>query len=98
MSRGEYVTGTGQTLVNVHPPEACAGNPCPIHNPSDHPLKDAPTHWRDDRRIMERICEHRVGHPDPDDEYHRVTSLGENALYSSIHGCCRCCQPKEASR
>lgn len=76
---------TGGVLVNIHKPDKCAGRPCCIHNPSDHPLRDAPMLWRGDRRIMERICEHRIGHPDPDDV--RVRTYWEDA----IHGCDGCC-------
>ncbi len=63
-----YETGTGQ-IVHVHPRADCEarGGHCCIHNPSDHHMVDWPTHWRDDRGLMERICEHGVGHPDPDD-------------------------------
>lgn len=81
-----YVTGTGQVMHYVHGKDECDGNPCPIHNPTDHPLRDAPTHWRYDRKIMERMCEHGVGHPDPDD-IHVRTVEGEG-----VHGCDGCCQ------
>lgn len=75
-------------VVRVHPKTQCAGEWCSIHNPSDHPLKDAPQIWREDRRIMERVCQHGVGHPDPDCIY---------AQHDSIHGCDGCCfsQTKE---
>ncbi len=78
-----YETGTHQKLW-VHNKENCSGN-CVIHNPSDHTLKYAPTHWRDDRALMERICEHGIGHPDPDDlVYHK-------AEWRGVHGCDGCC-------
>ena len=57
--------------------------PCCIHAPSDHPLADAPLHWRHDRRIFERICAHGIGHPDPDD---RARNRGDG-----VHGCDGCC-------
>jgi hypothetical protein len=79
----KYKTGTGQ-IISVHDAENCKGT-CPIHNPSDHPMKDFPTHWRDDRQIMERICPHGVGHPDPDD--FRIRN-GEDR---GVHGCDGCC-------
>lgn len=80
--------GTGQALW-VHDPEKCAGRHCSIHNPSDHPLKNAPLNWRSDRAIMERICEHGIGHDDPDDlEYRRKHRPGDS---SGIHGCDGCC-------
>lgn len=75
----EYTTGTGQLLM-VHEEDVCYGGRCPIHNPSNHALRDAPTHWRDDMRIMERICEHGIGHPDPD-----------GLLDYYVHGCDGCC-------
>ena len=77
----KYLTGTGQVL-RVHRKKDCVGPHCPIHNPSDHHMKDWPTHWRADRGIMERVCEHGVGHPDPDD-----------AFADGVHGCDGCCTP-----
>lgn len=40
------------------------------------------TNWRDDRKSMERICSHGVGHPDPD-----CLNLDR------MHGCDGCCSP-----
>lgn len=77
---GVYVTGTGQRLTAVHKPSKCVGDHCVIHRPSDHNMRSWPTHWRDDRGLMERICPHGVGHPDPDD-----TNLDH------VHGCDGCC-------
>jgi hypothetical protein len=77
-------------LHNVHPGELCAGRPCPIHGPTDHHMRDWPLLWRDDRGIFERICEHGVGHPDPDQlDYWRETGQG----WQASHGCDRCCTP-----
>lgn len=77
-------------LENVHPTTACAGaEGCAIHNrPSDHPLKDAPLFWRQDRGILERQCEHGVGHPDADAAKY-LTSIGRE--FENIHGCDGCC-------
>jgi hypothetical protein len=77
-------------LVNVHPPEKCAGRACVVHNPSDHHMREWPLHWRDDRGIFERICEHGVGHPDPD-QFEYWDSLGQE--WQKVHGCCGCCLP-----
>ncbi len=79
-----YTTGTGQTLHNVHEKGTCRGKNCCIHNPSDHCMKDFPTHWRTDRRIMERIRPHGVGHPDPDQVFE------DDAEW--VHGCDGCCR------
>lgn len=89
----KYITGTGQ-LVWVHTPDKCKGEYCCIHNPSDHHMKDWPTHWRDDIGLMERICPHGIGHPDPDDLAFKRRKMGEEAAsYFGIHGCDGCCKP-----
>jgi hypothetical protein len=76
----------------VHDPERCAGQVCCIHAPSDHPMRDWPQLWRGDRQLMERVCPHGTGHPDPDDiDYKRRTRGDEYARYESIHGCDGCC-------
>jgi hypothetical protein len=71
----------------VHPEFACSGRYCTIHNKSDHLMRSFPQHWRADRAIMERICTHGVGHPDPD-EYKLE---GFDSLSEMVHGCDGCC-------
>lgn len=94
------MTGTGQRLL-VHEKADCKGEHCVIHNPSDHPMREFPTHWRADRYLMERICPHGVGHPDPDDiAYKRAFVFAKNSdgsaregMYEDAHGCDGCCRP-----
>lgn len=74
----------GQTLSNVHHSSKCVGQYCTIHNNSDHHMKDWPQNWRMDIGLMERICPHGIGHPDPDDP--KVV----NGTHG-IHGCDSCC-------
>jgi hypothetical protein len=75
-------------LTNVHPPEACAGEPCTFHAPTEHRMRHMPLLWRDDRGIVERVCAHGVGHPDPDQKpYWKRT----HRMYESVHGCDKCC-------
>jgi len=83
----EYVTGVGQRL-RVHNRKTCKGKHCVIHRPSKHPLANAPTLWRDDKGIMERICMHGIGHPDPDGLNHLPKDVQRTM---SIHGCDGCC-------
>lgn len=84
-----FVTGTGQHLL-VHNKEDCAGAYCCVHNPSLHHMRTWPLHWRDDRRIFERIDKYGVGHPDPDCvEYFR-----KKGIDISVHGCNGECAPK----
>lgn len=79
--------------VKVHSQEACKGSHCPIHNPSDHHMVDWPMNIRLDKDgLIERLCPHGIGHPDPDSlaffERIGVTHMG-------IHGCDGCCHPVE---
>lgn len=80
MSR--HVLVGGQVLVGVHPETACAGRPCCIHRPSEHHMATWPQNFRQDRGMMERLCAHSVGHPDPDDP-----------TDDTVHGCDGCCFP-----
>jgi hypothetical protein len=96
----EVIMFEGLILKSVHSWEQCqAGTnptgkhplkrrPCVIHAPTPHHMRSWYLHWRDDRGIFERICEHGTGHPDPDQlDYWK--SIGKEA--ESIHGCCGCC-------
>lgn len=88
--RNAYVTGDGRTLIGIHPvSEACFLRGCVIHNPTDHAMRDLPTHWREDRGLMERICPHGVGHPDPDDLTFQEECHPDRA--AGVHGCDGCC-------
>lgn len=76
-------------LTNVHDGTQCIGErTCVIHNPTRHPMRDWTLHWRGDRKIFERICQHGVGHPDPDQEFWWEQSKQE---WQWVHGCCGCC-------
>ena len=83
-------TDDSNTEWNVHKRDDCIG-PCPIHSPSDHLMKDWPIYLRQDPFMYafpERICEHSVGHPDPDSvAYH--ASIGDHGM--GLHGCDNCC-------
>lgn len=75
----------GLELINVHDPALCEGRSCPVHHPSEHHMITWPQNWRNDRKMMERLCSHGIGHPDPDD-------LGADL----VHGCDDCCAEKLA--
>jgi hypothetical protein len=93
-----FIDSSGRRLeVHASSPDCFEYNCC-IHNPSDHPLVDADIVWRQAGAFdikpshMERICEHGVGHPDPDAlAYLNRTGKGELAHSLSIHGCDGCC-------
>jgi len=76
-------------LGNTHDPKLCADRGCAIHNhPTPHRLSKAPLNWRSDRNILERICEHGVGHPDYDAALYQQT-IGR--AFENVHGCDGCC-------
>lgn len=75
--------------IKVHPRGACKlPDQCVVHNPSDHHMRDWVLNWRQDTAVMERLCEHGVGHPDPDDMAFQK-SVGQG--WKGTHGCDGCC-------
>lgn len=78
-----YITLVGgQRLFNVHNQSLCQGRPCCIHHPSNHHMQSWHQNYRMDTGGIERICDHGIGHPDPDDPYR-----------THMHGCDGCCIP-----
>jgi hypothetical protein len=49
-------------------------------------MRDFPQHWNSNTMIMERMCPHDVGHPDPDE-----FKLIENEILR-VHECDSCCK------
>ncbi len=88
-----YYTSLGQRLVNVHSRNSSCDSGCVIHNPSAHHMREFRTHWRTDIGIMERLCKHGIGHPDPDSTAHLIRS-GGYAL-ANVHSCDGCCGSKD---
>lgn len=84
--------GQGQAILQVHDPAVCLGTWCAMHNPSDHHMRSWPMLWRSDLSILERVCPHGVGHPDPDDAAYRETE----GRGDTTHGCDGCCQVFES--
>lgn len=75
----------------IHAKRLCAP-PCPFHAPSDHPLKDATMAIRYDKQaLVERICEHGVGHDDPDSVAYMQA---QGHTWAGVHGCDGCCGGK----
>jgi hypothetical protein len=91
--RAELVGGEE---ILAHRRKDCIGRHCAIHNPSEHVMSDFRQHFRTDRALMERICSHGIGHPDPDDLAFKRLVLGDDdADYEGVHGCDGCCRPTE---
>lgn len=64
---------------------------CAIHAPTPHHmhLEDWPQLMREST-LIERICEHGIGHPDPDSLAFFVKN-GDDGW--GVHGCDGCCAP-----
>ncbi len=88
----QWMLNENQLAQNVHDEAVCSGA-CPIHRPSDHHMVRWPMRINtapsirsvDNRGRMERMCEHEVWHPDPDNLPQATTR----------HDCCpeTCCAP-----
>lgn len=86
------------SLLATHPADRCEGGYCVIHNPSDHPLKDAPIHWDEERRRTDRVCRHDQHHPDPDHLAYVADTQGMlEYLKHKRHDCDGCCRRKEGT-
>jgi len=93
IERGDIVPVTlpGGERMYAHAEDRCTP-PCPIHSPSEHSMRGFPLHWRGDRGIMERICPHGVGHPDPDTLAYIDP---DGSKMEGVHGCDGCCAERE---
>ena len=71
--------------LNTHDEGTCIGEVCTVHNRSEHHMRAFKQFYRFDRGIMERICSHGIGHPDPDD----INII--NGKDDGVHACDGCC-------
>jgi hypothetical protein len=81
--------------MKIHPPSKCKDRRigCPFHGPTDHHMVTWPIQIRASG-LVERICEHGVGHPDPDSvEYFAGLLLPDEGRWWTVHGCDGCCRP-----
>ena len=67
--------------IICHRDGECQQYYCPVHHRSDHTLRAWEQSWRSDVGIMERVCPHGTGHPDPDSPY-------DDGDLRWTHGCC----------
>jgi hypothetical protein len=82
-----------------HHNTVCHGQFCVIHNPSDHHLRHWPMIMRE-TTLIERHCQHGVGHPDPDSyrALNRIHYGQEDYEYGfGYHGCDGCCKRQPAT-
>ena len=85
---GPLSTLVGGQQIYAHHMSRCAGLPCSVHNPSNHHMAAWPQNWREDVQLMERICPHGTGHPDPD---HVAFIKSVTGKFTYRHCCDHCC-------
>lgn len=73
-------------LKNVHAQGKCRGSYCTIHWRSDHHMRSWPQVFNPMVIAMERVCEHGIGHTDPDEINNDVVVRFEHD--SKCDGCC----------
>ena len=94
-TRGDVIFLPDGTTLQTHPESRCAGNACSIHNPSDHPLRDAPQYWDDRFKTIYRLCSHGYVHPDADDFAYKTSVQRLSPLLLALvsaHDCDGCCR------
>ena len=82
-----YLEHQNYGFNKMHDMKKCAGQFCTIHNRSDHSMRSFPQVYRWDKALMERICPHGIGHPDPDE-----------INPDTVHGCEGCCYDKRKGK
>ena len=84
--------GVSKAAGCYHVPSKCQGEKCAFHNPSNHHMVGWKLNIRLDRNgLIERICRHGAGHPDPDS----LDWLARNGVDDGgVHGCDGCCISK----
>ena len=71
--------------------EDCYQHGCAIHFPTPTHVANVekwPYNWREDRGLLERICPHGIGHPDPDAANFNIRKGRES---ENVHACDGCC-------
>jgi hypothetical protein len=71
----------------MHEYDRCRGQKCVFHNPSPHSMWTWPYIVRE-TALIERLCTHGVGHPDPDSV---AWFDGMGLRGYGVHGCDGCC-------
>lgn len=81
-------------VYKTHSRSRCAlDKVCVIHNPTVHGMSWWPALMREDKGyLVERICPHGVGHPDPDSLAFFVAA---DMAWMGTHGCDGCCSKAE---
>lgn len=96
VSKDNQVIDYAGNVIGTHSRDVCDIRPCFVHEPSAHSMRDWPMLFRFDKMaLVERLCTHGVGHPDPDSAHYFNTMYErtKSGRYygMGIHGCDGCC-------
>lgn len=86
---GDLVALANGEVLRIHGKGDCDGTPCPFHAPTKHHMVTWAMQWRGDAGMVERLCEHGIGHPDPDSiAFLETRYMGK---FVGVHSCDGCC-------
>lgn len=85
----ERVVLSSDQIIMAHSKKDCKP-PCALHSPSSHPMITWKLVYREDIGLLERVCEHGIGHPDPDSVKFLIEQMGMDESIT-VHGCDDCC-------
>lgn len=85
-----FYLGAGKLgVLTTHQEDECSSERCDIHNRPEE-MSNYPLQWRNDRKILEQVCKHGVGHPSPGEVSHCIRE-GRGRLHLE-HRCDGCCE------
>ncbi len=84
LSDRHVLFNSGQQLTNIHTEDLCSGRACPIHNPSDHPLRGEDIYFNG-RHMVRQV--HGELFLDPDDYY---ATLDDEIILRNSATCALC--------
>ncbi len=90
MKETDSLVDDAGVLWFVHTRLICRGKRCVFHRPSRHRMNMWPLIIRRDTCLVERICPHGIGHPDPD-------SVAHFGHWFGVHGCDGCCTAQQSA-
>lgn len=87
--KNAFYDSVGGKVIYIHNKKNCKGRGCPVHHPSDHEMKKWPMSWNLQVLSMERVCEHGIRHPDPDDyKFRQDNQIDIPDHAKDCDGCC----------
>lgn len=93
----EQTTMHDGRVLTHHGWEVCGGEPCPLHNATDHPLRHLPIDWHDTWGVMVRVTGEGTYEIDPDEYRIRNLKPGQTYILQNS-GYCPTCKVELISR